>query len=67
MKILKKHLKNQNCRKNRYTFLDEVSKIVKPGITTDQIDKIYYEFINDNKAYRRHYFIEVFLSRVALQ
>ena len=31
--------------------LDEVSKIVKPGITTDQIDKICYEFINDNKAY----------------
>ncbi len=31
--------------------LDEVSKIIKPGITTDQIDKICYEFINDNKAY----------------
>ena len=31
--------------------LDEVNKIVKPGITTDQIDKICYEFINDNKAY----------------
>ena len=31
--------------------LDEVSKIIKPGISTDQIDKICYEFINDNKAY----------------
>jgi methionyl aminopeptidase len=31
--------------------LDEVKKIIKPGISTDQIDKICYEFINDNKAY----------------
>ena len=31
--------------------LDEVNKIVKPGITTNQIDKICYEFINDHKAY----------------
>ena len=31
--------------------LDEVDKILKPGITTDQIDKICYEFINDHKAY----------------
>ena len=31
--------------------LDEVTKIIKPGITTDQIDKICYEFINDYKAY----------------
>ena len=31
--------------------LDEVNKIVKPGISTDQIDKICYEFINDHKAY----------------
>ena len=31
--------------------LDEVSKIIKPGISTDKIDKICYEFINDNKAY----------------
>jgi methionyl aminopeptidase len=31
--------------------LDEVSKIVKPGITTDEIDKICYEFINDHNAY----------------
>ena len=31
--------------------LDEVAKIVKPGIATSQIDKICYEYINDNKAY----------------
>ena len=31
--------------------LDEVKKIVKPGISTDEIDKICYEFINDHKAY----------------
>ena len=31
--------------------LDEVVKIVKPGIETSQIDKLWYEFINDNKAY----------------
>ena len=31
--------------------LDEVSKIVKPGISTDEIDKVCYEYINDHKAY----------------
>ena len=31
--------------------LDEVEKIVKPGISTDDIDKVCYEFINDNNAY----------------
>ena len=31
--------------------LDEVSKIIKPGISTDQIDKLCYEYINDNKAF----------------
>ena len=31
--------------------LDEVAKIVKPGITTNKIDKVCYEFINDNEAY----------------
>jgi methionyl aminopeptidase len=31
--------------------LDEVNKIIKPGITTELIDKICYEFINDHKAY----------------
>ena len=31
--------------------LNEVSKIVKPGISTGQIDKVCYEFINDHGAY----------------
>ena len=31
--------------------LDEVKKIIKPGITTQQIDDLCYEFINDNNAY----------------
>ena len=31
--------------------LDEVNKIIKPGISTDEIDKVCYEFINDNKAF----------------
>ena len=31
--------------------LDEVSKIVKPGISTEKIDKICYQFINDHQAY----------------
>ena len=31
--------------------LDEVAKIIQPGITTNQIDNICYEFINDHGAY----------------
>ncbi len=31
--------------------LDEVSKIIKPGIATDEIDNLCYEFINDQGAY----------------
>ena len=31
--------------------LDEVSKIAKPGISTDQIDKLCYEYISDHGAY----------------
>ena len=31
--------------------LDEVSKIIYPGITTNQIDKLCYEYINDHGAY----------------
>jgi methionyl aminopeptidase len=31
--------------------LDEVAKIVKPGISTNEIDKVCYEFINDFGAY----------------
>ena len=31
--------------------LDEVSKIIKPGIRTDRIDNLCYEYINDHGAY----------------
>ena len=31
--------------------LDEVKKIIKPGISTDKIDVLCYEYINDHKAY----------------
>ena len=31
--------------------LDEITKIIKPGITTSEIDNLCYEFINDNGAY----------------
>ena len=31
--------------------LDEVAKIAQPGVSTDQIDKICYEYINDHDAY----------------
>jgi methionyl aminopeptidase len=31
--------------------LDEITKIIKPGITTNEIDNLCYEFINDNGAY----------------
>ena len=31
--------------------LDEVSKIIKPGVSTDKIDKVCFEYIRDHKAY----------------
>ena len=31
--------------------LDQVSKIAKPGLKTDEIDKLCYEYINDHGAY----------------
>ena len=31
--------------------LNEVNKIIRPGISTAEIDKVCYEFINDNNAY----------------
>jgi methionyl aminopeptidase len=31
--------------------LDELTKIIKPGITTNIIDNFCYEFINDNNAF----------------
>ena len=40
--------------------LDEVSKIIKPGITTDEIDRLCFEFINDNEAYSAPLFYKGF-------
>ncbi len=31
--------------------LNEVAKLIKPGVRTNQIDKLCYEFINDNGAF----------------
>ena len=31
--------------------LDEVAKIIKPGVTTNEVDHLCYEYINDNGAY----------------
>ena len=31
--------------------LDEVAKIAKPGVTTDTLDKLCYEFLNDHGAF----------------
>ena len=31
--------------------LDEVNKIIKPGVSTELIDKLCYEYINDHGAY----------------
>ncbi len=31
--------------------LDEVSKIIRPGLRTEEIDKICYEYIKDHRAY----------------
>ena len=44
--------------------LDELTKIIKPGISTDEIDNTCYEYINDHKAYPLLYFTEVFQNHV---
>ena len=31
--------------------LDEVAKIIKPGIQTAEIDNLCYEYLNDHGAY----------------
>ncbi len=31
--------------------LNEIEKIIKPGISTEKIDKICYDYMNDHKAY----------------
>ena len=40
--------------------LDEVTSYFKPGITTDQLDKICYEFIRDNGGYSAPLFYKGF-------
>ncbi len=40
--------------------LDEVTSYVKPGITTDELDKICYEFIRDNGGYSAPLFYKGF-------
>ena len=44
--------------------LDEVNKIIKPGISTEEIDKVCYEYINDHKPFQLHYIIEDIQNRV---
>ena len=44
--------------------LDEVTKIIRPGIKTDEIDKLCYEFINDNGAYSAPLFYRGFQNLV---
>ncbi len=31
--------------------LNQIEKIIKPGVSTNELDKICYEYINDHKAY----------------
>ena len=40
--------------------LDELTKIIKPGVTTNQIDKFCFEFINDNGGYSAPLFYKGF-------
>ena len=40
--------------------LDEITSYVKPGITTEKIDKICYEFIRDNGGYSAQLFYRGF-------
>ena len=39
--------------------LDMLTDYIKPGVSTDKIDKLGYEFIKDNVAIQLHYFTEV--------
>ena len=46
--------------------LDEVNKIIKPGISTDKIDNVCYEYINDHKAYSAPLFYRGFQNLAVL-
>ena len=47
--------------------LDEVAKFIKPGVTTNQIDNLCYEYIMIMMDTLRHCFTEVFQNLVVLR
>ena len=47
--------------------LDEVAKIIKPGISTEKIDSLCYEYINDHGAFSAPLFYRGFLNLVVRQ
>ena len=47
--------------------LNEVDKIIKPGISTQELDNICYEYINDHKAYSAPLFYRGFLPYFLLR
>ena len=47
--------------------LDEITSFVVPGVTTDKLDKICYEFIRDKGGILHPFTIEVFQNHVALR
>ena len=46
--------------------LDMLTDNIKPGVTTEFIDKLGYEFIRDNGAYSAPLFTEVLKNHCAL-
>ena len=44
--------------------LDEITSYIKPGVTTDEIDSLCYEFINDHGAYSAPLFYRGFPKRI---
>ena len=44
--------------------LDEVAKIIKPGIKTEKIDKLCFEFINDLGAYSAPLYYRGYVARL---
>ena len=40
--------------------LDEVTSFIKPGVTTNDLDKVCYEFIKDNGGYSAPLFYKGF-------
>ena len=50
-KIIKLLMEQEKLVRLQTGALDEVARIIEPGILTDKIDKLCFEFINDNGAY----------------